>query len=150
MSEEKEIYLKPCPFCGNKQDDFAGMTEGAFSTCSDGSLSINCSGCSCTGARGYTMEEAVEAWNNRAPGHKFELQDPENRFFIVTYCCSIGFGEKPFITQGGNYVNRHEFKKMIEDETNIEGANIINIIELSRREFSQYIMLDGQDGLEVE
>lgn len=59
--------LEPCPFCGQEQDDFAGMVPEAFATCTDGTYSINCSECNCTGPAGKSMVDAVNAWNARKP-----------------------------------------------------------------------------------
>jgi Lar family restriction alleviation protein len=59
------MELKACPFCGYNQDDFAGMYEESFSKCSDGTFSICCSECDCTGARAWTLKDAVKAWNTR-------------------------------------------------------------------------------------
>src|SRR3546814_18359047 len=56
--------LKRCPFCGSLQDDFAGLTEGAFARGSDGTLSVNCN-CGAIGPSAKTMEGAIGAWNNR-------------------------------------------------------------------------------------
>lgn len=57
--------LKPCPFCGSDMDGFVTGFDG--STHESGHLFIECD-CGAMGPRGRTIEEAVAAWNRRAPG----------------------------------------------------------------------------------
>lgn len=65
MSEEKDIIkLESCPFCGDDQSSFGGMSEDAFASGSEGSLSVNCN-CGALGPSGSTMTNAVAAWNTR-------------------------------------------------------------------------------------
>ena len=65
MSEEKDIIkLASCPFCGDDQSSFGGMSEDAFASGSEGSLSVNCN-CGALGPSGSTMTNAVAAWNTR-------------------------------------------------------------------------------------
>ncbi|MFQ6183607.1 Lar family restriction alleviation protein [Sinorhizobium meliloti] len=57
--------LKPCPFCGDGMDSFAGMTPDAFAKSSEGGFSVCCD-CGAMGATGGTMEAAIAVWNDRS------------------------------------------------------------------------------------
>ena len=71
--------LRPCPFCGFDQSDFAGMSEESFGKCSDGTYSICCSECGCTGASGKTLDAAVKAWNTRVPVSSWPTEIGEDK-----------------------------------------------------------------------
>jgi len=60
---DEEYDVKPCPFCG-EDIGFAGMTPDAFAkTTTEFALACHCGA---TGPLRPTMQEALEAWNQRA------------------------------------------------------------------------------------
>ncbi len=90
MSEEKDIIkLESCPFCGDDQSSFGGMSEDAFASGSEGSLSVNCN-CGALGPSGSTMTNAVAAWNTRTAASEItrlrrreaELLETTNRYLM--------------------------------------------------------------------
>ena len=76
----KEIELKPCPFCGNKNIevvvDSATYSLGLYDTDCEVSFSIMCSvsSCGCGSSSGWhdSRESAINAWNRRADNEQRE------------------------------------------------------------------------------
>lgn len=54
MTNEREEELKPCPFCGGKARAHDTI-QWSLVSCDECSAEI----------RGYTKDEAIEAWNRR-------------------------------------------------------------------------------------
>ena len=65
IMSDKAFALKPCPFCDDNQDGFAGMIDGAFAKTSDGLFAVCCDNCGATGAIARTKAGAVKNWNHR-------------------------------------------------------------------------------------
>jgi Lar family restriction alleviation protein len=57
MTEE----LKPCPFCGNKNEDYEHELNGE-----DRRFCYSCGHCGAKAPGGDCIHEAVEEWNKRA------------------------------------------------------------------------------------
>jgi len=54
-------YIRPCPYCKTQlhriNREFAGWDEGYF---------MQCPTCEAAGKTGYTVDLAIEAWNNES------------------------------------------------------------------------------------
>lgn len=54
-------FIRPCPYCKTQlhriNREYAGLDEGYF---------MQCPTCEATGKTGYTVDLAIEAWNNES------------------------------------------------------------------------------------
>ena len=57
------MILPPCPFCNTVQE--IKLYKGYFASCSDGSLSVCCDKCGCTGPSAKDMQEAINMWGGK-------------------------------------------------------------------------------------
>ena len=77
MIDEKNPYLKPCPFCGESSDvavvDLAHVHEGDCREDVVWERAVECQNCGAHGGTANTREGAVKSWNDRKNGSKVEL-----------------------------------------------------------------------------
>lgn len=59
LSQGQADFIRPCPHCGTQlhriNREFAGWDEGFY---------MQCPTCQAAGKTGYTVDLAIEAWNN--------------------------------------------------------------------------------------
>lgn len=84
MSEEKQIELKPCPFCGGEANVYEYEAEQAiYDKDTLGFLDIErcerygcgCPTCGCIIADKTSKQKAIEAWNRRADNEQSNKND---------------------------------------------------------------------------
>lgn len=69
----KESLMKPCPCCGQQESVriVRASEDAAFDASNDDSVAIICDftekGCGCCGGYRIELDDAIEAWNRRAP-----------------------------------------------------------------------------------
>lgn len=64
MSEEKQIELKPCPFCGGTEFNFRERDHSVKDNATE--VRLWCDRCGASTDYRDTKEKAVKAWNRRA------------------------------------------------------------------------------------